>query len=41
LGTFVLVRLLVLVLDGPVADYEDDDEDERFARPATIRTAAD
>ena len=34
----VLVLLLVLVLDCPISDYEDekDDEDEGFARPATI-----
>ena len=33
-----IVLLLVLVLDCPVSDYEneDDDEDEKFALPATI-----
>ena len=32
--------VLVLVLDCPISDYEneDDEEDERFARPATIWT---
>jgi len=36
----VLVLLLVLVLDCPISDYEND-EDERFAGPATIdRTIA-
>ena len=35
--------LIVLVLDCPISDYEneDDDEDERFARPATIWTDTD
>ena len=39
----VLVLLLVLVLDCPISDYEnqDDDEDERFAQPATIWTDTD
>ena len=34
---------IVLILDCPVSDYEDDDEDEdeKFARPATIRTDTD
>ena len=39
----VLVLLLVLVLDCFISDYadEDDDEDERFARRATIWTDTD
>jgi len=34
----VLVLHLVLVLDCPISDYEneDDEEDESFARPVTI-----
>ena len=35
----LLVLLLVLVLDRSIADYEN--EDERFARPATIWTDTD
>jgi hypothetical protein len=35
----VLVLLLVLVLDCPIPDYEN--EDERFAWPATIWTDTD
>ena len=41
-GRNQIVLLLVLVLDSPISDYEndneDDDADERFARPATIWT---
>src|SRR2546427_10516303 len=38
-----VVLVLLLVLDCPITDYEneDDDEDERFARPATIWTDTD
>ena len=38
-----IVLVLLLVLDCPISDYEneDDEEDERFARPATIWTDTD
>jgi len=38
-----IVLVLVPVLDCPFSDYEDDDEDEdeKFARPATIRKDTD